>query len=152
VHLEHLTEWPGLDDLRCHPAALELNGARAHREAAAADFAESNHHRRRADDLGDADHGGMSERGTAGHAQGFERTQALLSGHGRDTERRQFIGQEDGRTLPQPVAARFSSIAVKGHDQNRWGGCHSGRLRIDACRREAGPRRDERERGGATPR
>ena len=115
---EQFRERAALRDVGADAPGVEGDAARAHHHGVALHLQRSDDHLRCADELADADHGGIGEHGRRRHLQSLERLLPLGAGDGAGAERVEVVGQEDGGSLGQPEEAPFARDILERHDQD----------------------------------
>ena len=110
VDAQHVAEWAFLDELRRDASGIEANGPHAHRQILALQLELADDNVCGADDLAEADDGGVTQAGDRRHPQALECAQPILapeSTASRERPGRRSGAQRMPRSASRPAAPRW---------------------------------------------
>ena len=116
-HRKEVDEWPGLGRIDPDPPGLEHDASRVRQDRLALQPERPHDDLRRANQLPDADEGGVRERVGGGHLEALEGGAAIFSADGVDAERRQIVRQEHRGRLTEPHDAALLRDVLERHHE-----------------------------------
>ena len=115
---EQLGQRTPLGDVNGYAACIERDAPRAHDQNILFQLERADHHLGRADELTDADDGGVGQRGDWRYLQAFERLLPFLTGDRGGPECGEIVGEQHSRRFTQPEDAPLPLDVFEGHHQD----------------------------------